>query len=110
MSPAKLLSERSFTLIPIEKSPKEKHNFGAVITGLNLNDISGMKFTHQIIYIGTSALILGHKMRMSMVSAMQSGHTKLSLSKVNKIYLPSSNGSLSQDSTPKHPWCILMAT
>jgi hypothetical protein len=41
MSPGKLLSEPTFTLTPVEKSPEEKYNYGAVITGLDLNDIDG---------------------------------------------------------------------
>jgi hypothetical protein len=41
MSPGKLL-EPSFTLTPIEKSPKEKTNYGAVITGLDLNAVDGI--------------------------------------------------------------------
>jgi hypothetical protein len=44
MSPGKLLSEPSFKLTPIEKTPSEKHNYGAVITGLDLNDIHGNAF------------------------------------------------------------------
>jgi hypothetical protein len=41
MSPGKLLSEPSFKLALIEKTTSEKHNYGAVITGLDLNDIHG---------------------------------------------------------------------
>jgi hypothetical protein len=41
MSPSKLLSEPSFTLTPIEKSSFEKSNYGAVITGLDLDSITG---------------------------------------------------------------------
>ncbi|OAA61953.1 alpha-ketoglutarate dependent xanthine dioxygenase [Niveomyces insectorum RCEF 264] len=40
MSPSVLKPEPSFTLTLLDKSPKEKHNFGAVIEGLNLDDIS----------------------------------------------------------------------
>ncbi|EON96408.1 putative alpha-ketoglutarate dependent xanthine dioxygenase protein [Phaeoacremonium minimum UCRPA7] len=40
MSPSTLLPEPSFTLTPMDKTPKEKHNFGAVITDLDLSDIS----------------------------------------------------------------------
>jgi hypothetical protein len=40
MSPGKLL-EPSFTLTPIEQSPQEKTNYGAVITGLDLSAIDG---------------------------------------------------------------------
>jgi xanthine dioxygenase len=41
MSPGRPLSEPSFNLCPIEKSPKDKSNYGAVITGLDLNEING---------------------------------------------------------------------
>lgn len=41
MSPGKLLSEPSFKLTPVEKLENEKFNFGAVITGLDLNNING---------------------------------------------------------------------
>ncbi|KAJ9157778.1 Clavaminate synthase-like protein [Pleurostoma richardsiae] len=40
MSPSTLLPEPSFSLTPMEKSLKEKTNFGAVVEGLNLEDIS----------------------------------------------------------------------
>lgn len=41
MSPGKLIPEPCFQLTLLEKSPSEKHNYGAVITGLDLNEISG---------------------------------------------------------------------
>jgi hypothetical protein len=41
MSPGKLISEPSFKLTNIEKLPNEKFNFGAEVTGLDLNNISG---------------------------------------------------------------------
>ncbi|KAJ9138173.1 Clavaminate synthase-like protein [Pleurostoma richardsiae] len=40
MSPSKVLPESSFTLTPMDKTPKDKHNFGAIITGLDLSEIS----------------------------------------------------------------------
>jgi hypothetical protein len=52
MSPGKLLSEQSFEITPIEKSPEDKHNYGAVLTGLDLNDVSGksLRFVERMDY------------------------------------------------------------
>lgn len=41
MSPRKLLSEPTYELTQIEKPPEDKHNYGAVLTGLDLNNIGG---------------------------------------------------------------------
>ena len=41
MSPGELLSKPSFTIAPLEKQSEQNFNGGAVITGLDLNDISG---------------------------------------------------------------------
>lgn len=41
MSPSTLAAEASFTITPMTKSPKEKHDFGAIVTDLDLNDITG---------------------------------------------------------------------
>jgi xanthine dioxygenase len=41
MSPSANLPEPSFSVTPIAKTPKDKTNFGAVLEGLDLNDISG---------------------------------------------------------------------
>lgn len=41
MSPKRLLFKPSFTVAPLEKSPQQKFAGGAVITGLDLNNISG---------------------------------------------------------------------
>lgn len=41
MSPSAMAPEVTFTVTPMNKSPKEKHNFGAIVTDLDLNDISG---------------------------------------------------------------------
>ena len=41
MSPGVLAAKPTFVVAPMEKTMKEKHNFGAVITDLDLNNISG---------------------------------------------------------------------
>lgn len=41
MSPGIVSPEPTFTVSPIDKSPKEKHNFGAIVTGLDLDTITG---------------------------------------------------------------------
>lgn len=41
MSPAALSPEPTFAIHRMEKTLKEKHDFGAVITGLDLDNISG---------------------------------------------------------------------
>ncbi|KAK5127339.1 hypothetical protein LTR85_006678 [Meristemomyces frigidus] len=46
MSPAALLPEPTFQVDLIEKSPKEQYNFGAIITGLDLNNISDADIKH----------------------------------------------------------------
>jgi alpha-ketoglutarate-dependent taurine dioxygenase len=59
MSPALVIPEPSFTVTPIEKGPKEKSNFGAIITGVDLNnlsdsDIKALKeavWTHKLVVI-----------------------------------------------------------
>ncbi|KAH8681919.1 hypothetical protein BX600DRAFT_429821 [Xylariales sp. PMI_506] len=40
MSPGKLVSEPSFKLTPLEKTAKEKYNFGAVVEGVDLNNVT----------------------------------------------------------------------
>jgi hypothetical protein len=42
MAPDILPSEPTFTINEMQKSAKEKHNFGAVIEDLDLDNISGM--------------------------------------------------------------------
>lgn len=42
MAPGILAPEPSFTLNEMDKSVKEKHDFGAVIEDLDLNNISGV--------------------------------------------------------------------
>jgi len=41
MAPGVLAPEPTFTVKEMEKTVKEKHNFGAVIDDLNLDNISG---------------------------------------------------------------------
>jgi hypothetical protein len=41
MSPAALTPEPTFQVLPVIKRKEQKFNFGAVVEGLNLNDISG---------------------------------------------------------------------
>lgn len=41
MAPGRLALEPTFTVTPMGKEPHEKHNFGAVIEGVDLEDISG---------------------------------------------------------------------
>jgi len=42
MAPGILAPEPSFTLNEMDKTAKEKHDFGAVIEDLDLNSISGV--------------------------------------------------------------------
>ena len=42
MAPGILAPEPSFTLNEMDKTAREKHDFGAVIEDLDLNNISGM--------------------------------------------------------------------
>jgi hypothetical protein len=42
MAPGILAPEPFFTVTPLTKTPKEKHNFGAVIEDLDLESIGGM--------------------------------------------------------------------
>ncbi|OTB01567.1 hypothetical protein M426DRAFT_323329 [Hypoxylon sp. CI-4A] len=46
MSPSAVNPDPSFTITSIEKSPKEKHNYGAVVTGLDLSDINDADVRH----------------------------------------------------------------
>lgn len=46
MSPSTLAAEASFTITPMTKSPKEKHDFGAIVTDLDLNDITDADVRH----------------------------------------------------------------
>lgn len=41
MAPSILVPEPTFTVTPMTKTPKEKHNFGALIKDLDLRSISG---------------------------------------------------------------------
>jgi hypothetical protein len=41
MSPSQVIDGPSFKLSPIDKEEGKKTNFGAIVTGLDLNDISG---------------------------------------------------------------------
>jgi hypothetical protein len=41
MSPGILARDPTFTVTPMTKTQKEKHNFGAVIEGVDLENISG---------------------------------------------------------------------
>ena len=43
MAPGILAPEPTFVVTPMTKTPKEKHNFGAVITGIDLEDITGKR-------------------------------------------------------------------
>lgn len=42
MSPAALTPEPTFQVVPLEKRKDQKFNFGAIVEGLDLNDISGI--------------------------------------------------------------------
>jgi hypothetical protein len=79
MSPAMVYDEPSFTLAPIQKTPEQKYNYGAVITDLDLNDISG-----KLPFVNTELI---RKMLMSRALAKQSGHTRLLLSETKRISL-----------------------
>ncbi|KAI0884807.1 Clavaminate synthase-like protein [Annulohypoxylon maeteangense] len=46
MSPSTITAEASFTITPMVKSPKDKHDFGAVVTDLDLNDITDADVRH----------------------------------------------------------------
>jgi hypothetical protein len=41
MSPSRLLSTSTFNITLLDKVPGKKHNYGATITDLDLNDIDG---------------------------------------------------------------------
>ncbi|KAL7624452.1 hypothetical protein AAE478_006017 [Parahypoxylon ruwenzoriense] len=59
MSPSVINSEPTFTVSPMKKSPNEKHNYGAIITGLDLNDIGDVDvgrladaiWTHKVVVV-----------------------------------------------------------
>lgn len=42
MSPAALTPEPTFQVLPLIKRKDQKFNFGAIVEGLDLNNISGM--------------------------------------------------------------------
>ncbi|KAI0010597.1 Clavaminate synthase-like protein [Xylariaceae sp. FL0662B] len=46
MSPSAVTPEPAFTLSRMKKSPNAKHNFGAIVTELDLNDISDADVQH----------------------------------------------------------------
>ncbi|KAI0181861.1 Clavaminate synthase-like protein [Hypoxylon sp. FL1284] len=46
MSPSATAPEATFTITPMTRSPKQKHNYGATVTGLDLNDISDTDVRH----------------------------------------------------------------
>ncbi|KAK1965410.1 hypothetical protein LY78DRAFT_658298, partial [Colletotrichum sublineola] len=46
MSPGVLAAGTSFTIAPVKKTAEEKHNFGAIIENVNLDDISGKPPMH----------------------------------------------------------------
>lgn len=41
MSPSKISEAPGFSITEMNKTPKEKHNFGAIVTGIDLDNISG---------------------------------------------------------------------
>ncbi|KAI1388413.1 Clavaminate synthase-like protein [Hypoxylon trugodes] len=59
MSPSAISPETSFTVAPMKKSLKEKHNYGAIVTDIDLNDIndddvrylSDAIWTHKVIVV-----------------------------------------------------------
>ncbi|KAK4495189.1 hypothetical protein PRZ48_013516 [Zasmidium cellare] len=63
MAPATLLPEPGFAVEKIEKSPKEEHNFGATITGLDLNDVSDadIKNLRDAIWTHKAVIVKGQK-------------------------------------------------
>ena len=50
MSPSVLKPEPGFTLVPMKTPADKKTNFGAVITDIDLDDISGMSFLLVLFY------------------------------------------------------------
>ncbi|KAI6086574.1 Clavaminate synthase-like protein [Hypoxylon rubiginosum] len=58
MSPSAMAPEVTFTVTPMNKSPKEKHNFGAIVTDLDLNDISDADVQHLSDAIWTHKVIV----------------------------------------------------
>ncbi|KAH7357726.1 hypothetical protein B0T11DRAFT_354227 [Plectosphaerella cucumerina] len=58
MSPGRITSETSFTVEPMTKSAAERHNFGAIISDLDLNtintDVQGLSdaiWTHKVVVV-----------------------------------------------------------
>jgi hypothetical protein len=43
MAPSRLAQEPTFTVTPMIKSPQDKHDFGAVIEGIDLENINGQE-------------------------------------------------------------------
>jgi hypothetical protein len=41
MAPGILAPEPTFVVTPMTKTPKDKHNFGAIVNGIDLENIDG---------------------------------------------------------------------
>ncbi|KAI1764360.1 Clavaminate synthase-like protein [Hypoxylon sp. FL1150] len=58
MAPSATAPEATFTVTPMSKSPEKKHNFGATVTGLDLNNISDADVQHLSDAIWTHKVIV----------------------------------------------------
>ncbi|KAI1381418.1 Clavaminate synthase-like protein [Hypoxylon crocopeplum] len=63
MSPSAITPEATFTVTPMKKTPKEKHNYGATVTGLDLNNINDEDVRHlsDAIWIHKVVVVKGQK-------------------------------------------------
>ncbi|KAI1076490.1 hypothetical protein F5B20DRAFT_318366 [Whalleya microplaca] len=63
MSPSAITPEPTFTVTRMKKLPNEKHNFGAVVTGVDLNNISDADVQHlsEAIWIHKVVVVKGQK-------------------------------------------------
>ncbi|KAI2620142.1 Clavaminate synthase-like protein [Hypomontagnella submonticulosa] len=58
MSPSAVNSEASFKITPMKKSPDEKHDFGVIVSDLDLNDISDADVRHLADAIWTHKVVV----------------------------------------------------
>lgn len=48
MSPSATISEATFTITTMKKSSNDKHDYGAIVSDIDLNDINGTRYSYQV--------------------------------------------------------------
>lgn len=48
MFPSATIPEASFTITPMKKSSNDKHDYGAIVSKIDLNNINGTHYSYQV--------------------------------------------------------------